>query len=293
MAYFLDQFVNGLSLGCVYALIALGFAMVYGILRFLNFAHSEVFTTGAFLGYFVLQGMGEFAASRSSLALAAALVVAGLGAGLLALLIERVAYRPLRGRPKVEALLTAIGVSVVLQNVGIHLFSARTRGYPEIHLAVAPRPFAIMVLAASYAVLHILVFRTDIGLRMRAVAEDPETAQLMGIDPNRSVMTAFFVGGLFAGVAGVTWGLVYGTVNPQMGFYPGLKAFIIAVIGGIGSLRGTFLIGIGLGIVEALAGGYLPSALSGFRDTFLFAALIGVLVWKPTGFFGTTEPARV
>ncbi|MBI2808718.1 MAG: branched-chain amino acid ABC transporter permease [Planctomycetes bacterium] len=293
MSYLGDQLINGLSLGGIYALIGLGFAMVYGVLRFLNFAHSEVFMVGTFVAYFSLLGLLPLLPGWPLLVTVAALGLAGLGAALLAVLIERLAYRALRGQPKVTALLTAIGISILLQNLSIHWLSAHTRGFPRVDLPVPPRLFAVLVLLFSYAVLDWLIYRTDAGTRMRAVAEDPETVELMGLNPARYVVVAFFVGGLFAGVAGITWGLVYGTVHPQMGFYPGLKAFIIAVVGGVGHLKGTFLVGIALGVIEALFAGYLPAELSGYRESLVFTLLLGVLIWKPAGVFGSGEPPKV
>lgn len=293
MSYLGDQLVNGLSLGSVYALIALGFAMVYGVLRFLNFAHSEVFMAGTFVAYFSLLGLLPIFPAWPLLVTFAALGLAGLGAALLAVLIERVAYRALRGQPKVTALLTAIGVSMLLQNLGIHFLSAHTRGFPRVDLPLPPRLFAVLILLSSYAVLHWLIYRTDAGTRMRAVAEDADTVELMGLNPAWYVLVAFFVGGAFAGVAGITWGVVYGTVHPQMGFYPGLKAFIIAVVGGVGHLKGTFLVGIALGVIEALFAGYVPTELSGYRDSLVFALLLGVLIWKPAGVFGSDEAPKV
>lgn len=293
MTYFLDQIQNGLALGCVYALIALGFAMVFGVLRILNFAHSEVFTTGAFIGYFALRWLLRMLPASPGAAVLLCLAVSALGTGVTALLLERVAYRPIRREPKVSALLTAIGASVFLQSVGLHVFSAHTRGYPAADVLLAPRQMAALVLCASYAYLQHLVLRTPTGLRMRAVAENAAVAQLMGVDPNRAIRAAFFTGGAFAGVAGVVWGLVYQTINPQMGFYPSLKAFIIAVVGSVGSLRGTFVVGLGLGLTEALLAGYLPSALSGLRDVLTFGLLFAALLWKPSGLFDKAQPEKV
>lgn len=291
MSYLAEQIQNGLSLGTIYALIALGFAMVYSILRFLNFAHSEVFTAGAYIGCFTLGWV--LPQGGALVSVATAMVAAALGAGLLAVVIERLAYRPLRGRPRIAALLTAIGVSLLLQTLGINLFSAQTRGYPAVDLPVTPRQFAVMVLAVSYLALWAFIYRTAAGVRIRAVAESPQVAELMGVDPNTTIVLTFFVGGLFAGVAGVTWGLVYGTVAPQMGFCPGLKAFVITVIGGVGSLHGTFLAAIGLGLVEALIASYLPPELSAYRDAVAFVLLLFVLVGKPSGLLGTPEVEKV
>jgi branched-chain amino acid transport system permease protein len=293
MIYFIDQLLNGLSLGCIYALIALGFAMVFGVLRFLNFAHSEIFTAGAFIGYFVLRWLSPFLGGSPFLLVGLAMLTAGLGAAALAVLIERLAYRPLRGYSGVTVLLSAIGVSILLQNLGIHAWSAHTRGYPAVALPIAPKQFALIVLVLSFGLLFVLVNRTPIGIQMRAVAEDSSIAQLMGVDPARIIVLVFFLGGFFAGIAGVVWGLVYGSIHPQMGFYPGLKAFIIAVVGSIGSLTGTFLTGVCLGVTESLLAAYLPSTLSAYRDPIVFALLIAALVWKPSGIFGKPTAVKV
>lgn len=293
MEYLFSQILNGLSLGCIYALVALGFAMVYGVLRLLNFAHSEVFTTGAFMGYFVLGWAKSVFPAYPYLCLGLAIVAAALGAGGLALTIERVAYRPIRNLPRVAALLTAIGMSIFIQNVGIKLFGAHSRGYPTLDLGVSPRVLTLTVLCLSYGALHFLVYRTRLGIQMRAVSEDPPTAELMGIDSNRVISAAFIVGGVFAGIAGVLWGLQYSAINPQMGFYPGLKAFIIAVVGSIGNLRGAFVMGVCLGLLEVLGSAYLPSELSPHRDSLIFGMLVLLLIVKPTGLLGATEPEKV
>lgn len=293
MDYLFDQLANGLSLGCVYALIALGFAMVYGVLKLLNFAHSEIFTTGIFVAYFSEIWLLRRLPGQSLTVFALSMAAAGLAAGFAAVVMERLAYRPLRRQPKLMALLTAIGVSILLQNLGIHAFGAQTRGFPALALPWPPKLVAAAVLVVSFAVLYLLVHHSRIGIRMRAVSEDPETAMLMGIDPSQVVVLTFFLGGLFAGIAGTVWGLVYGTVHPQMGFYPGLKAFIIAVVGSVGSLTGTFLIGIALGVAEALAAAYLPSSLSAFKDPLTFVLLLTALVWRPAGLFGSAEPTKV
>jgi branched-chain amino acid transport system permease protein len=285
MSYLLHQILNGLSLGSVYALIALGFAMVYGVLKLLNFAHSEVFTTATFIAYFATTCITDKFGDCPWLALGVALIAACAGAGVLAVLIERVAYRPLRGEPKVSVLLSAIGISILLQNTGIQVLGARTRGFPPVAVFVAPQYFAVILLVASFLFLWWLVHRTMIGIKMRAVAENVEVVELMGVNPNTVVTLAFFFGGAFAGLAGVTWGVVYGTVHPQMGFALGLKSFIIAVLGGIGSLTGTFVVGLALGLVEALVAAYVPSEWSGFRDGIILCVLLATLAKSPAGLF--------
>lgn len=292
MTYFVEQLVNGLASGSVYALIALGFAMVYGVLKFLNFAHSEVFMSGTFIAYFTFRALIPLIASPLLVVLLA-MLAAGIGAGTIAVVLERIAYRPLRKASAVVCLLSAIGVSIILQTAGIQFFSAHTRGFPPLELPVSPRMFAAITLAAALLSLYTIVYRTDIGIRMRAVSEKAETALLMGIEPNLVITTVFFIGGFFAGVAGVVWGLVYGTVHPQMGFYPGLKAFVIAVAGSIGNIMGTFLIGISLGVVESLFSAYLPGSVSAYRDALVFGVLLIMLGLRPAGIFGSPVVAKV
>ncbi len=372
MTYFLEQLLNGLSLGCIYAFIALGYTMVYGIIKLINFAHGEFFMVGAFLGYFVLVGGGLEQLPLAHpwpmlLAGVAALVVAGVGAGLLAVITERLAYRPLQGASRIAALLTALGVSLLLQNLGIQVFTAEQKGFPEprqfvamdqvmdhegevfegsayvlfevesfsgdrtqVRQIVTPRgePFAaedvaayedrtwhgepltgmfidqpietttqklmiITALIVSFTLLWLLVHRTAMGRAMRAVSYSPESAQLMGISSGKIISTTFFIGAFLAGIGGVIWGLRYGKVEPFMGFLPGLKAFIAAVIGGIGSLPGAVLGGLSLGVLEAMIPAYLPSAYTGYKDAAAFVALILILLIRPAGLLGKFEGEKV
>ncbi len=293
MDYLGNQILNGLNLGAIYALTALGFAMVYGILKFLNFSHSEVFTCATYIAYFSLRSLLALAPAFPLLATVGSGLAAALGAGCLALLIERVAYRPLRKESRIASLVTAIGVSSFLQNIGIHLFSAHTRGFPPVELYFSPPVFSGAVLLLAFLLLYLIIYRTRLGLCIRAVSERPETAELMGLSPSRYIAAAFFLGGLFAGLAGIVWGIVYGTVNPQMGYYPGLKSFIVAVIGGIGNLPGTLIVGIALGVVEALVAGYLPSEYSGLKDACAFTLLLVVLAVRPHGLFGRPDVEKV
>jgi len=293
MDYLLSQLLNGISLGGIYALIALGFAMVYGVLKFLNFAHSEVFTAGTFAAYFSLQTLTSLLPYNHLLALVISMLIAGTLAGLLAVLIEIIAYRPLRGAPPVVVLLSAIGVSIFLQNLGIFFFTPHTRGFPTLDLPVSPREIAIIILLLSFAFLYTVIYKSNIGLRTRAVSDSPDVAALMGIPASRVIMFTFFLGGFFAGIAGVIWGIVYGTVSPQMGFHPGLKAFIIAVAGSIGNLLGTFIIGLTLGVIEALASGYLPSSASAYRDAIVFGLLATFLIFRPNGLLERGDHEKV
>jgi len=293
MRYLADQVLNGLSLGCVYALLAIGFAMVFGVLKLLNFAHSEIFATGAFIGYFALRWLTPDFAGSPLLLLLAAIMIAGSGAGVLAMIIEKVAYRPLRDYRGEGVLLTAIGVSIAIQNIGIQFFSAHARGYPPLELPFPPKAVAVVILVLSFLLLYGLIHWTSLGLEVRAIAEDLSTSRLLGISPPRLVTLTFFVGGFFAGVAGVVWGIVYGVIHLQMGFYPGLKSFIIAVIGSIGDLPGTFVAGIGLGLLECLLAAYLPPPISAYRDPLTLSLLLALLVWKPHGILGSSEPEKV
>jgi branched-chain amino acid transport system permease protein len=372
VAYFLEQLLNGLSLGCIYAFIALGYTMVYGIIKLINFAHGEFFMVGAFLGFFVLTGGGLEQLPLAHpwptlIAGVAALVVAGVGAGVLAVITERLAYRPLQGSSRIAALLTALGVSLLLQNLGIQAFTAEQKGFPEprrfvameqvaahegevfsgsayvlfevesfsgdlseVRQIITPRgePFEaaavaeyagrrwhgepiagvfidqpietttqklliIAALIASFGLLWQLVHRTAMGRAMRAVSYNPEAARLMGISSGRVISSTFFIGAFLAGVGGVIWGVRYGKVEPFMGFLPGLKAFIAAVIGGIGSLPGAVLGGLSLGVLEAMIPAYLPSAYTGYKDAAAFVALILILLVRPAGLLGRFEGEKV
>ena len=287
MSYFFDQLLSGLALGAVYALIALGFSMVYGVLKLLNFAHSEVFTAGTFIAYFFVAAIGTIL--DPWLALLCTFVVAALGAGIIASIMELVAYRPIRSEPKVSVLLTAIGVSMLLQQVGIRMLGAGSRGFPPLDLGVRPQFVAIGVLLCSGLFLCWLAYFSRMGMAIRAVAEAPDVAMLMGIDANRVVSLTFFFGGAFAGIGGVVWGIVFGIVHPQMGFPLGLKAFIIAVVSGIGNLPGVLVVGVALGIMEAVIKGYIPSDISGFSEVATYGILILCLVIRPNGLFGENQ----
>ncbi len=372
MEYFGEQLLNGLSLGCIYAFIALGYTMVYGIIKLINFAHGEFFMVGAFAGYFVLIGAGvERLPLPHPMGLVVtagvALLVAALVSGVLAVVTERLAYRPLTGSSRIAALLTALGVSLLLQNLGIQAFTAEQKGFPELRRFVpaeqvealdgqvfpgsvyalfevesvasgmsevrevlAPRgePFdaatfdavrdrrwhgapvaglyieenlspgarkwlIIVALALSFGALELLVNRTDMGRAMRAVSYNPEAARLMGIASGRVISTTFFIGAFLAGIGGVIWGIRYGKVEPFMGFLPGLKAFIAAVLGGIGSIPGAVLGGVLLGVLEVLIPAYLPSDYTGYKDAIAFVALIVILLVKPSGLLGKSEGDKV
>ncbi len=321
---FVQLCVNGVTLGSVYALIALGYSMVYGILKLLNFAHGDVYMIGSFIGYFTLtSGLGGPANLAVPLWLALTLVMfaAMLGAGLLGVVIERFAYRPLRNAPRIAPLISALGVSFFLQNSALLLFGANFRSYdaftledgvlfskgifqqfesigaddmgnplslnlPLLSMMVIGGAFGLMVL------LTLLVSRTRLGKAMRATAYDREAAAMMGINPDRIIMATFFIGSALAGAAGVMVGMLFGQVFHFMGFLAGLKGFTAAVVGGIGSIPGAMVGGLIIGLAEAFSTGYLPEG-SRFQDFYVFVLLIGFMLFRPTGLFGKAEIGKV
>ncbi len=302
----LQQLINGLSLGAMYALIALGYTMVYGVLKLINFAHGEVFMCGAFLG---LAALAAF-----HLPLALALPFAMLGAAILGILIERGAYRPLRSSPRLSALITAIGVSLLLQNLGVLLLGAAPQSYPAA-ISADPVPFLqsrfglivthqqvfiVFATAAILVLLHLIVSRTKIGKAMRAVSEDREAAQLMGINVDRVISFTFGLGSAIAAAGGVFYGIYYGTADPLMGLMPGIKAFVAAVLGGIGSIPGAMLGGVLMGLVETGVSSVTlhlsPTVTltgSTLRDAVAFAVLILVLLVRPAGLLGRAAREKV
>jgi branched-chain amino acid transport system permease protein len=303
--FFVQQIVNGVTLGSVYALIALGYSMVYGILKLLNFAHGEVYMMGAFIGYFVLTGLGG--ASSPMLPVAPLLILmflaAMLGAGLLGVVIERFAYRPLRNAPRIAPLISAIGVSFFLQASALLLFSAQFRTYntPQLipfstGLEVGPLRISLvrMLVIGSAIVLMIaltlLVNRTRLGKAMRAVSYDREAAAMMGIDVDRVIVATFFIGSVLAGAAGVMVGLVFERVFHFMGFIAGLKGFTAAVIGGIGNIPGAMLGGLLIGLAEAFSSSYISST---FQNLIVFGILITVMLVRPTGLLGSPVLKKV
>jgi branched-chain amino acid transport system permease protein len=304
--------LDGLVLGFMYALIALGYTMVYGVLEFINFAHSEIFVLGAFVGVevlFWLQEAGHLAVLHPAFVLSLVIAAGMLISGLAAMALERVAYRPLQGSPRLVALISAIGASFFLQDA-LRLFESVWRNtfylnYPSLDILDQLLPLAsnldvpvksLMVIVTallSLAGLHYFVNRTRIGTAIRAVAQDPETASLMGIPVNRVIALTFFVGGAMGGLAGVLFGLHYSLVNPYSGFAPGIKAFTAAVLGGIGNIPGAMLGGMVLGLLEAFAASYLSLLTDGafgaeYKDVFAFLVLIMILIFRPKGLLGET-----
>ena len=310
LAIFPQVFLDGVILGFMYALIALGYTMVYGVLEFINFAHSEIFIVGAFVGVELLLGLkggGVLDGLPWPLVLVLALVAGMAASGLLAVTVERVAYRPLRNAPRLIPLISAIGISFFLQDL-IRLVESLWRNafnlvYPTIDalnvrfeltqtVDVSLKSLVVIVAALGMLwALHAIVNRTKIGTAIRAVAEDQAAASLMGINVNRIISLTFLIGGAMGGAAGVLFGVQYGLINPYTGFIPGLKAFTAAVLGGIGNIPGAMLGGLVLGLLEAFAASYLSLLTGGafgaeYKDIFAFSMLIVILIFRPKGLLG-------
>jgi branched-chain amino acid transport system permease protein len=303
--FFFQQVVNGLTTGSLYALIALGYSMVYGVLKLLNFAHGDLYMLGAFVGYFVIQWFGGPAALTIPvpLLLLIMFLLAGAGMGGLGVAIERFAYRPLRDAPRIAPLITALGVSFFLENAVLLLFGSQTRIYNTsefisfqtgitirgLHIDIV----RIMVISLSVVLmiaLRLLVTRTTLGKSMRAVATDREAAEMLGIDVDRTIAFTFFIGSALAGVAGVMGGLVFNQVFNLIGFVAGLKAFTAAVVGGIGSIAGAMLGGLLIGLAEAFATGYISST---YQNLIVFGVLIVVMLVRPSGLLGRAPLQKV
>lgn len=287
MEQFVQQLINGISLGSIYALIALGYTMVYGIINLINFAHGEVLMVGAYIG-FALTGLFGFSFFP-------ALIVSMVVCGVLGVIIERVAYKPLRGGSRISALITAIAVSLFLQYGMMYFVGPESRTYRDVLPATQLDVFgtgAVIDIKSLY-IVGITVFlmlvltwvtnRTKVGKSMRALSQDKDAAELMGINVNQTISYTFFIGSALAGAAGVLIGVYYSTLNPLMGATPGLKAFVSAVIGGIGIIPGAVFGGFFLGLVETLVS---ASGYSLFKDAVAFLILILVLLIKPNGLLG-------
>ena len=294
MSEFLQQLVNGISLGAIFALIALGYTMVYGVLRFINFAHSDVFMVGAYVGYYIGQHVPEHTAWGGTLALVGAMAVCAV----LGIVIERLAYRPLRGAPTLNVLITAIGMSLLLQNLGQYFFGATPRPYPELFpvtnyefggLVISSSQLAVIGVTLGLLIaLRFIVLKTKIGTAMRAVSLNPKAASLVGINNDVVISFTFGLGSALAAAGGVLYALNYPSIDPLMGTLPGLKAFVAAVLGGIGNIPGAALGGLLLGIVETFVNG---SQWSTYKDAIAFGVLILILLFRPAGLLGkfTTE----
>ena len=299
---FFQQIINGLVLGSMYALVALGYTMVYGIINLINFAHGEVLMVGALTSWTVIGILQEHMPWLPGwMMLLIALVVACVVAALLNFTIEKIAYRPLRAAPKLAPLITAIGVSILLQTLAMIIWKPNYKAFPTL-LPADPidlggaviTPTQIMILgvtAISLALLMWLVNGTRLGRAMRATAENPRVATLMGVRPDTIISATFIIGAVLAALAGVMWASNYGTVQHAMGFLPGLKAFTAAVFGGIGNLAGAVVGGILLGLIEAIASGYIGDLTGGmlgshYADIFAFVVLIIMLTLRPSGLLG-------
>lgn len=292
MEQLLQQIINGLSLGSIYALIALGYTMVYGIIKLINFAHGDVYMIGAYIAFYLTTSL--------NLSIVPAIVVSMLGCGLVGMLIEKIAYKPLRHSSRITVLITAIGVSLFLEYGMMFLVGPQPKSFPQ---AVNEQIFNLGAVQISYKqiliifislllmlVLQFIVKNTKIGKAMRAVSTDTDAAQLMGINVNNTISFTFFVGSALAGAAGVLVGIYYNSIDPLMGMMPGLKAFVAAVFGGIGSIPGAMIGGLSIGLLETIVSGYGGSM---FRDAVVFLLLILILILKPSGLLGKDMKEKV
>ncbi len=289
---FVQQLINGVSLGSIYALIALGYTMIYGIIKLINFAHGDIYMVGAYIGFFAI--------TRAGLSIVPALLISMVVTGILGMIVERLAYKPLRHAPRISVLITAIGVSFFLEYASMYFVSPTPRTFPEVIPSVAfnVEPFIVngqqmLIMGITLVLMLILTYivqKTKLGKAMRAASFDVETAQLMGINADRVISFTFCIGSALAAAAGVLVGVYYNSIDPLMGIMPGLKAFVAAVLGGIGILPGAVAGGIILGVIEALVSGFISST---FRDAAAFAILILVLLFKPSGLFGKNTREKV
>ncbi len=288
----IQYLINGIAQGSIYALVALGYTMVYGIIKLVNFAHSEFFMFGAFVGYYSI--------IYFHLPFYIALPAAMLLTGLLAVIVEKIAYKPIRHAGKITALITALGISLLMQNLGQRLVGADPKAFPPVFeevmynfgdIMVSKIQIIILVVTLILMILlHTLVMHTKMGKAMRATSFSHDAASLMGINTNKVISFTFFIGATLAGAAGVLVGIYYNTVEPLMGLIPGLKAFVAAVLGGIGSIPGAVLGGVVLGVVENLVVGFW---ISTYRDAIAFTLLIIILLFKPSGILGKHRKEKV
>lgn len=315
--------IDGLTLGAVYAVIAIGYTMVYGILELINFAHGEIFMTGAFIGTAILltfSGMGWLSAMPAIIVLIIVLIATSVLTGFLGMGIERVAYRPLRNAPKLITLITAIGISFLLQDIVRFIAEVKRGNYiitgpsmftdkiklnassilPQFHDASFKSSFLVVLIVAVVMMicLDIFVNRSKWGMAIRAVAQDRDTAALMTINVNKVISVTFFVGSALGGATGVLFAIQYGTIDPYIGFILGIKAFTAAVLGGIGNIRGAMVGGMVIGMLEMFAAANLSGLTGGvfgaeYKDVFAFIILIIVLIFKPEGLFGKAAVEKV
>ncbi len=295
--YFVQQTLNAISLGSIYALVAIGLAMVFGILRLINFAHGDLMMVACYVAFFL---------TASGIGIVPGVVIAILATTLLGILMERAAYRPVRGSPDVIMLLTSLAVSIFIENIFIMIISPVPRSFRGVYPAfldivnhwgsVSISNINLITIGTTillFGLLYLFVKRTQLGISMRATSEDSMAAQLVGININRVILTAFILGSALAGVAGYLWAARLGKIDPLMGFIPLLKAFVAAVIGGFGSLAGAVLGAYVLGFAEIFLIGFLPPTLSSYRDAFVFLLLIIVLLIRPNGILGSVEREKV
>jgi len=293
---FLQQLLNGLSLGAIYALIALGYTMVYGVLRFINFAHSDVFMVGAFIGYY----LGKIVPTNTIWGGIIVLLGAMLGCAALGIIIERLAYRPLRGAATLNVLITAIGVSLLLEYSGQVFFGAAPRTFPAVFpsanfnvggLVISTNQLVVIIVALLLMLgLQFIVYRTKIGTAMRAVSLNPKAAQLVGVNNDVVISFTFGLGSALAAAGGILYAINYPSIDPLMGVMPGLKAFVAAILGGIGNIPGAALGGLLLGTVETFVNG---SQWSTYKDAIAFAILIVILLFRPAGLLGKFTVEKV
>lgn len=292
---FLQHLVNGTSLGSLYALIAIGYTMVYGILRLINFAHGDIFMLGAYITYYGMLYL--------PLPWWLIFILASVGTGFIGQLLEKLAYKPLRGQPRITILISAIGASFLLQNLAVLIFGGRPKAFPipdvlSTQLTIGGVSVGIISIIIPIVTIILLigltffVNKTKSGMAMRALSKDYEAASLMGININGIVSITFFIGSFLAAVGGIMWGTKYPQLMPLMGIMPGLKCFIAAVIGGIGNITGAVIGGFILGLGEILLIAFLPN-LTGYRDAFAFILLIIILLIKPTGLMGEKIAEKV
>jgi len=295
LVIFFQQLLNGVSLGSLYALLAIGYTLVYGILGLINFAHSDVFMLGTYFAFFVI---GIFVLPWWL----SVLIAMGLCA-LVGMTIERVAYRPLRNAPRISALITAVGVSFFIQNLGLVTVGARPKGFPRpelmenVYTIFGARVQGVVLwvpIISGVILLFLLyvIFRTKTGMAMRAVAKDMEATRLMGVNVDRIILYTFALGSALAAAGGAMWAARYPQINPLMGIFPGWKAFTAAVVGGIGNVVGAMIGGMIIGIAEIMIPAAFPG-LTGYRDAFVFAILIGFLLIKPSGILGEAQKEKV
>ena len=302
MDTFIQQIINGLVLGSMYALVALGYTMVYGVLNLINFAHGDVLMIGAMSGLTILNILNQHAPNLPGYVKLAVAILGAIPVCMLVnVIIERVAYRRLRNAPRLAPLITAIGVSTLLNTFAMMIWGRNPLPFPQLlssdpvpigGAVISPTQILLLALAVlSMAGLVLLVEKTRMGRAMRATAENPRVAGLMGVDSNKVIVATFALGAALAAVAGVMWGANYNSIQFSMGFLPGLKAFCAAVLGGIGNIYGAMVGGIALGIIESLGAGYIGELTGGFlgsqyQDIFAFVVLIVVLTVRPSGIMG-------